>query len=540
MKAWSRAQANQEREANLYHHHKAEAELIHSYLHSQQHQQAVQAAVAAAATTQQQEREQIPYGVPIPPPLVPSPEYVVEDHCQEEHSPLPPPRSSSSSQGRSRGKRSRHTGASHGGGHHEGGRRAQSQQVSDIHYPKYELYGQYKYSQGGQQQVECQYQTKYGEDCHFSGGAQGSRTKSECQYNKTWPKQHYQDEGDQRCAVQDDQNIQYLQELEAAEAARLMQEEQQQQQQQQQQQRDTRGYKKRKEQRQHYDQRLREKSPGTQETYPSLSAKDREYLVSTVGSKQHLVQQPQSHSQDLAQQSATQSKAAQDPIPAIEEVGRYVEEAKGQKSVKELAKDIKEQKEQKEAVADTAKTSMDQTLQTFQPQGATTGTHGRQQEVQLQQEHIQYIDNDCCQVAVAPSVTATSTVIPQDSNQSTTMAVGQTSTIKKTGTVGRTGTIGKTSTLPSTQQFGTLERNMAEVAEQNRKSQQDLLRSTATIDRRNQYGGRGGAAAADSCDTCDAPLTPASLAGIDHRDLEHRPLTRSVTRATVYDEPPEK
>ena len=106
------------------------------------------------------------------------------------------------------------------------------------------------------------------------------------------------------------------------------------------------------------------------------------------------------------------------------------------------------------------------------------------------------------------------------------------------------GTLGKSGTLPSTQQFNTLERNMAEVAEQNRKSQQDLLRgSGTTLDRRSQYGtvARGAAGGVgDSCDTCDAPLTPASLAGIDHRDLEHRPLTRSATRATVYDEPPEK
>ena len=53
-------------------------------------------------------------------------------------------------------------------------------------------------------------------------------------------------------------------------------------------------------------------------------------------------------------------------------------------------------------------------------------------------------------------------------------------------------------------------------------------------------GSSAAAGMGDSCDTCDAPLTPASLAGIDHRDLEHRPLTRSATRATVYDEPPEK
>lgn len=74
---------------------------------------------------------------------------------------------------------------------------------------------------------------------------------------------------------------------------------------------------------------------------------------------------------------------------------------------------------------------------------------------------------------------------------------------------------------------------MAEVAEQTRRSERELARANATLDRRSHYGN-------PSCDTCDAPLTPASLAGIDHRDLEHRPLTRSVTRATVYDEPPEK
>jgi hypothetical protein len=79
-------------------------------------------------------------------------------------------------------------------------------------------------------------------------------------------------------------------------------------------------------------------------------------------------------------------------------------------------------------------------------------------------------------------------------------------------------------------QFNTLERNMAEVAEQDRRSERMLASAAATLERR----------AATACDTCDAPLTPASLAGIDHRDLEARPLTRSVTRATMFDEPPEK
>jgi len=315
MKAWSRAQANQEREANLYHHHQAEAELIHSYLHSQQHQQAVQAAVAAASTTSTAEQP-VPYGVPIPPPLVPSPgeHYVVDDHCRggdprDEHSPLPPPRSSSSGQGRSRGKRSRHTGASSSSGHqhHEGsrGRQQQESQVSDIHYPKYELYGQYKYSGSNQQGGDCQYQTKYGEDCHVSSSQQQSsrsqqhqsssgKGSGECQYNKTWPKQHYTEE--QGTCQQDDPHIQYLQDLEAAEAAQQYEE----QQHQQQYQREARYNKKRsKESSQQYDKRQyreqrapRDKSP-CQQDYPTLSARDREYLVSTVGAKQHLVQQQQ-------------------------------------------------------------------------------------------------------------------------------------------------------------------------------------------------------------------------------------------------------
>jgi len=44
-------------------------------------------------------------------------------------------------------------------------------------------------------------------------------------------------------------------------------------------------------------------------------------------------------------------------------------------------------------------------------------------------------------------------------------------------------------------------------------------------------------------DAMDMPLTPASFAGLDHRDLEERPLTSLTNRmgkATVYDEPPEK
>ena len=185
---------------------------------------------------------------------------------------------------------------------------------------------------------------------------------------------------------------------------------------------------------------------------------------------------------------------------------------------------------------------MDHTLQTFNPDP----TRLKHPDVQLQQEQIQYVDNECCQVAVTPSATASSVMMPQEQPAS----YATTNTMKKTATLGRvTGTgaaptanIGKTGTLPAGHQFGTLERNMAEVAERNRKSHEDLLRSNATIDRRYATASRvtGPGAMGDQCDTCDAPLTPASLAGIDHRDLEHRPLTRSVTRATVYDEPPER
>ena len=186
---------------------------------------------------------------------------------------------------------------------------------------------------------------------------------------------------------------------------------------------------------------------------------------------------------------------------------------------------------------------MDHTLQTFNPDPSRL----KHPDVQLQQEQIQYVDNECCQVAVTASGTASAVMIPQDT--AAAMAHGSSSAAKKTATLGRvtgpgapqTAAMGKTGTLPPSHQFGTLERNMAEVAERNRKSHEDLLRQNATLDRRYAtMQGRTAGAMGDSCDTCDAPLTPASLAGIDHRDLEHRPLTRSVTRATVYDEPPEK
>ena len=157
-------------------------------------------------------------------------------------------------------------------------------------------------------------------------------------------------------------------------------------------------------------------------------------------------------------------------------------------------------------------------------------------EVQLQQEQIQYVDNECCQVAVKSTAAKEERMneaqqldtLPHAQAQQPQMA---TATLKRSK--------GKAAAAAS--QFNTLERNMAEVAEQNMRSERALQSASAanTLDRRMDTMGRGGGGG-NACDTCDAPLTPASLAGFDHRDLEQRPLTRSVTRATIFDEPPEK
>lgn len=500
MKAWSRAQHAQEREAGLYAHHQAEAELISSYLNSHQAVEAAVAAVSSQAASQQQ-----PYGVPIPPPLVP--------HGGEDQHPLPPTRSTSSSGGnRSRGKRSRHAGTSS---------RSSNVAPGDIHYPKYDLYG-YKYNTNTAPD-QCQYTTKYGEDCHFSSGM----STSKCAYNKTWPKQHCGDE-EGRVYTQDDQQVQYLDQLDH-------------QQQHSQQPQQSRPKKKK-----HHN---RDRSPQQLDSYPCFSSRDREYLVSTGQTTRHYIHE------------SAQNKAAHDPIPAIEEVGRYIEQAESRaKSVKDIARDLAKdraalaqvQAEQQQINPDQQNTekpeeinpenipppqeqqqqAMEQpqaqpqhNLQTFNPQASTKA------EVQLQQEHIQYVDNECCQVAVGV-VNETAQQASQQQQSSATLPSRsrqpqgqQTAGVKKTGTM-------SAAQMSAASQFATLERNMAEVAERNRQSRAEL-QANQTLDRsRSRYG--------DSCDTCDAPLTPASLAGIDHRDLEHRPLTRSVTRATVYDEPPEK
>ena len=155
-------------------------------------------------------------------------------------------------------------------------------------------------------------------------------------------------------------------------------------------------------------------------------------------------------------------------------------------------------------------------------------------EVQLQQEQIQYVDNECCQVAVKSSTAAKE----QTMNEAQQLDNLQQQPPMATATLKRSK--GKAAAAAS--QFNTLERNMAEVAEQEMQSQRALQSAANTLDRRDgtMRGGGGGGGGGHACDTCDAPLTPASIAGFDHRDLEQRPLTRSVTRATIFDEPPEK
>ena len=60
------------------------------------------------------------------------------------------------------------------------------------------------------------------------------------------------------------------------------------------------------------------------------------------------------------------------------------------------------------------------------------------------------------------------------------------------------------------------------------------------------YDGRRGMTSMDMMmdpDAMDMPLTPASFAGLDHKDLEERPLTSMTARmgkCTMYDDPPEK
>lgn len=450
MKAWSRAHHEGGRGGEYQ---PTEAELISSYLSANPPGGGV------------------PYGVPIPPPLVP------EDH--DAHSPLPPPRSTSASHshqssssgggGRSRGKRSRHTGTSE-----------RREQQRDIHYPKYELYGQYaaKYSD------QCQYNTKYGEDCHYKYDQQHQK---QCDYNKTWPKQQCQDDPSVRYS-QDDQNVHYIQELEESarilkeEGARVLQEESVKYAQIQKKKKDSQNLRQQVD-KQVYHHDPRDRSPQPQD----IRAHQQEIRAA----------QEERQAQEIAQQQRREQERPKSPPVPPPQPGKP-----------EQPKEV------------SATESMEQSAHsTFHP----PDQQRRSAEVQLQQENVQYVDGECCQVAVQPTgagVVATSASEAADEVVAAVQAAhsavqGAQQPMKK-----------KKSAAYS--QPGTLERRMA-TAERDVPMERSMSAAN-TLDRRRDF----------SCDTCDAPLTPASLAGIDHRDLEHRPLTRSVTRATMYDEPPEK
>merc|ERR1712018_797416 len=76
-------------------------------------------------------------------------------------------------------------------------------------------------------------------------------------------------------------------------------------------------------------------------------------------------------SSTLQQQAAAASKAAADPIPAIGEVGRYIEEAKSQKSVKELTKEVAKEKGIAPATSSSTHQSTSATAGTANPDTAT-------------------------------------------------------------------------------------------------------------------------------------------------------------------------
>jgi hypothetical protein len=213
MKAWSRAQYQQEREAGLYHHHRAEADLISSYLDQQQHHHQHHYHEDEPA-----HHHSVPYGVPIPPPLVPD-EDLAARQGQIDDYPPPPPRTSSSNttqSSRAKGKRSRHAGTAES---RAGRQQEDVDSRGDIHYPKYELYtnGQYKYTASSTQPQYCQYATKYGENCYISSKYPDQAPVQEQHQdsgpgNKTWPKQRLHDDAD-RVYSQDDHRVQYLQVL---------------------------------------------------------------------------------------------------------------------------------------------------------------------------------------------------------------------------------------------------------------------------------------------------------------------------------------
>jgi hypothetical protein len=212
--------------------------------------------------------------VPIPPPLVPD-EEALGHRGQADEFPPPPQRTSSSTapqSSRAKGKRSRHAGT---GESRSSRQKEEADSHGDIHYPKYEMYnsGQYtKYSSGSSQPRECQYTTKYGEDCYFSTSKYADQ--SSAQGHKTWPTQHIHDDAE-RPYTQDDQRVKYLEQLEAETSRLLLRGE------------DVRepryasSAKKRTKQQQQHHHSARDKSPCD---YPSSSHyrdREREYLVTS-------------------------------------------------------------------------------------------------------------------------------------------------------------------------------------------------------------------------------------------------------------------
>ena len=108
-------------------------------------------------------------------------------------------------------------------------------------------------------------------------------------------------------------------------------------------------------------------------------------------------------------------------------------------------------------------------METFRPAAPTSN---KAEQVQLQQEQIQYVDNECCQVAVAKTRTTKEMNMNEAGQLDTLQHPQQQQPQMATATLKRSK--GKAAAAAS--QFNTLERNMAEVAEQEMASQRALAR----------------------------------------------------------------
>ena len=109
-------------------------------------------------------------------------------------------------------------------------------------------------------------------------------------------------------------------------------------------------------------------------------------------------------------------------------------------------------------------------METFRPAAPTSN---KAEQVQLQQEQIQYVDNECCQVAVAKTRT-TKEMNMNEAGQLDTLQHPQQQQQPQMATATLKRSKGKAAAAAS--QFNTLERNMAEVAEQEMASQRALAR----------------------------------------------------------------